>query len=144
GPGALARDHHRSARVAWLAAGEPGAAEIPRRRRRGQAASRGERRYHGPTRPAGWSPAPRGGPSARLCCCCGLLEIHVAIAKLTGGRKVAVAIWRARNNPQILGAFECDAGPITAFIDAARAAGHHVTPTHLVGRAVAHALLQVP
>ncbi|AUX19745.1 uncharacterized protein SOCEGT47_001970 [Sorangium cellulosum] len=68
----------------------------------------------------------------------------MAIAKLTGWRKVASAIWRAPDNPQIFGAFECDAGPIAAFIGAARAAGHHVTPTHLVGRAVAHALLQVP
>ncbi|WP_437806018.1 2-oxo acid dehydrogenase subunit E2 [Sorangium sp. So ce1078] len=66
------------------------------------------------------------------------------MAKLTGWRKVASAIWRAPENPQIFGAFECDARPLSTFIEAARAAGHHVTPTHLVGRAVARALFEVP
>ncbi|WP_437859506.1 2-oxo acid dehydrogenase subunit E2 [Sorangium sp. So ce363] len=66
------------------------------------------------------------------------------MAKLTGWRKVASVIWRAPENPQIFGAFECDARPLSAFIEAARAAGHHVTPTHLVGRAVAHALHEMP
>ncbi|WP_437335612.1 2-oxo acid dehydrogenase subunit E2 [Sorangium sp. So ce394] len=66
------------------------------------------------------------------------------MAKITGWRRVASAIWRAPENPQIFGAFDCDAGPLSTFIEAARAAGHHVTPTHLVGRAVAHALFEVP
>jgi pyruvate/2-oxoglutarate dehydrogenase complex dihydrolipoamide acyltransferase (E2) component len=68
----------------------------------------------------------------------------VPSAKLTGWRKVASAMWREPDDPQIYGAIELDAGPLRAFLDAARAQGHRVTPTHLVGRAVAHALAQVP
>ena len=64
--------------------------------------------------------------------------------KLTGWRKGATAMWQEPNDPQIFGAIELDAGPVRAFVDAARAAGHRVTPTHLVSRAVAHALAKVP
>jgi pyruvate dehydrogenase E2 component (dihydrolipoamide acetyltransferase) len=39
---------------------------------------------------------------------------------------------------------EIDATKMNAFMDRARAAGHRVTPTHIVGRAVAHALHEVP
>jgi hypothetical protein len=53
-------------------------------------------------------------------------------------------MWDAPNDPQIFGALDVDAAPIEAFIAAARRDGHHVTPTHLVGRAVAHALVEVP
>jgi pyruvate dehydrogenase E2 component (dihydrolipoamide acetyltransferase) len=53
-------------------------------------------------------------------------------------------MWRSPNDPQIFGALEVPAQPLRDFIEAARGAGHHVTPTHLVGRAVAHALAAVP
>ncbi len=66
------------------------------------------------------------------------------MSELTGWRRVAGAIWRAPRDPQIYGALDVDAGPLLAFIALARESGHHVTPTHLVGRAVAHALGQVP
>ena len=67
-----------------------------------------------------------------------------ASTRLTGWRRVASAMWRAPDDPQIFGALELDAGPLRAFIARARVAGHHVTPTHLVGRALAHALHEVP
>jgi len=63
---------------------------------------------------------------------------------VTGWRRVASAMWRAPDDPQIFGALEVDARPAQHFIKHARAAGHHVTPTHLVGRALAHALVAVP
>ncbi len=64
--------------------------------------------------------------------------------KLTGWRRIATAIWSAPNDPQIYGAIELDARPLTAFIEAAQAHGHHLTPTHLVGRALALALARSP
>jgi len=65
-------------------------------------------------------------------------------ARVTGWRRIASALWSAPNDPQIFGALDIDAAPIRAFIADARAAGHHVTPTHLVGRALACALSAVP
>ncbi len=65
-------------------------------------------------------------------------------AKLSGWRRIASAMWDAPNDPQIYGALELEAGPLLDFMSSARAAGHHVTPTHLVGRAVAHGLRSVP
>jgi pyruvate dehydrogenase E2 component (dihydrolipoamide acetyltransferase) len=64
--------------------------------------------------------------------------------RLSGWRRVASAMWRSPDDPPIYGALELDAAPIVRFIEGARAAGHHVTATHLVGRAVAHALVAVP
>ncbi len=66
------------------------------------------------------------------------------MAKLTGWRRIASAIWRAPSDPQIYGALEIDATRLLAAIAALRAAGHHVTPTHFVGKALAHALVEVP
>lgn len=63
---------------------------------------------------------------------------------MTGWRRVATAMWPSPQDPQIYGAMELDARPVLRFITMARAAGHHVTPTHLVGRALAHALAAVP
>ena len=63
---------------------------------------------------------------------------------LDGWRKIASATWRAPNDPQIFGALDVDASAIRAFVLAARASGHHVTATHLAGRAVARALDAVP
>jgi pyruvate dehydrogenase E2 component (dihydrolipoamide acetyltransferase) len=53
-------------------------------------------------------------------------------------------MWREADDPQIYGAMEVDATAMLALIERARAAGHKLTPTHIVGRAVAHALAQVP
>ncbi len=64
--------------------------------------------------------------------------------RLTGWRRIANAMWRSPEDPQIYGALELDAAPALAFLEKERAAGHHVTPTHLVGRALAHALVAVP
>ena len=62
-----------------------------------------------------------------------------------GWRKVASATWRGPLDPQIYGDLELDAAELLAFIEDARAAtGVHVTVTHLVGRAVAHALGENP
>jgi pyruvate dehydrogenase E2 component (dihydrolipoamide acetyltransferase) len=63
---------------------------------------------------------------------------------LTGWRKIANALWDAPSDPQVYGVLELDATPALTFIDRARAHGLHVTPTHLVGRAVAQALTAVP
>ena len=65
-------------------------------------------------------------------------------SRLSGWRRVANAIWRAPSDPQIYGALDVDASAAQRFIEHARAAGHHLTPTHLAGRALAHALKQVP
>jgi pyruvate dehydrogenase E2 component (dihydrolipoamide acetyltransferase) len=64
--------------------------------------------------------------------------------RLTGWRKIANALWSAPSDPQIYGSLEIDATAMLAFIAAARAHGEHVTATHLVGRAVAQALVAVP
>ena len=64
--------------------------------------------------------------------------------RLTGWRKIANAMWGPPGDPQIYGALDLDATAMLAFITAARARGEHVTATHLVGRAVAHALVAVP
>jgi pyruvate dehydrogenase E2 component (dihydrolipoamide acetyltransferase) len=53
-------------------------------------------------------------------------------------------MWGPPSDPQIYGMLEVDATKLLRFIDDARARGHHVTPTHLAGRAVAQALLAVP
>ena len=64
--------------------------------------------------------------------------------RLTGWRRVAGAMWSAPDNPQIFGALELDARPVLAFMERERSLGGHLTPTHLVGRALAHALEAVP
>jgi hypothetical protein len=64
--------------------------------------------------------------------------------RLTGWRRIADAMWTAPTDPQIFGALQIDAAPLRAFMADAHAAGHRITPTHLVGRAVAHALAKVP
>jgi pyruvate/2-oxoglutarate dehydrogenase complex dihydrolipoamide acyltransferase (E2) component len=75
-------------------------------------------------------------------------EAHSAMFEQTrplrGWRRVAGAMWRAPDDPQIFGALDVDATPVLAAIERARMAGHRVTPTHLVGRAVARAFVEVP
>ncbi|MFN0249470.1 MAG: 2-oxo acid dehydrogenase subunit E2 [Kofleriaceae bacterium] len=63
---------------------------------------------------------------------------------LSGWRRIASAMWSAPNDPQIFGALDIDARPIRALIARAATTGHRLTPTHVVGRAVAHALFRVP
>lgn len=64
--------------------------------------------------------------------------------KLTGWRRIANAMWGAPNDPQIYGWMDIEATNILAFLAHARERGHHLTATHLVGRAVAHAIEAVP
>jgi pyruvate/2-oxoglutarate dehydrogenase complex dihydrolipoamide acyltransferase (E2) component len=61
-----------------------------------------------------------------------------------GWRRVASAIWRQPDDPQIYGLLEVDATALVRFEAGARASGAHLTLTHLVGRALAHALREVP
>lgn len=53
-------------------------------------------------------------------------------------------MWHSPDDPQIYGALDVDATAALAFLERSRAAGHRVTATHLVGRAVARALVEVP
>lgn len=64
--------------------------------------------------------------------------------RLRGWRKIANAMWDGPNDPQIYGALEIDAGALQRFIEGCRGLGHKITPTHLVGRAVALTLREVP
>ncbi|MEY4509835.1 MAG: hypothetical protein RLZZ450_1957 [Pseudomonadota bacterium] len=64
--------------------------------------------------------------------------------QLKGWRRVASAIWQTPRDPQIYGQLDVDAGPMLAFIEAARKAGHHLTPTHMVARALTAAFEAVP
>jgi pyruvate/2-oxoglutarate dehydrogenase complex dihydrolipoamide acyltransferase (E2) component len=53
-------------------------------------------------------------------------------------------MWHAPDDPQIFGALELDARPLLDLVARERQHGRRVTATHLVGRAVAHALAKVP
>jgi len=64
--------------------------------------------------------------------------------KLRGWRKIANAMWRGPNDPQIYGAIEIDATAMKRFMDGCKDIGSKVTPTHLVGRAIALTLQDVP
>ncbi len=64
--------------------------------------------------------------------------------KLRGWRKIAASSWGRPNDPQIYGDLEVEAGGALAFIAAAREAGHHLTMTHVAGRALAHAFAENP
>lgn len=66
------------------------------------------------------------------------------MARLSGWRRIANAMWHSPDDPQIYGALDVDATAALAFLERCRAAGHRVTATHLVGRAVARALVEVP
>src|SRR5919198_3406783 len=60
--------------------------------------------------------------------------------KLSGWRKIAGAMWRPPDDPQVYGVLQFDATPHLELIERARASGCPVTPTHIVGKAVAYAL----
>jgi pyruvate dehydrogenase E2 component (dihydrolipoamide acetyltransferase) len=64
--------------------------------------------------------------------------------RLTGWRRVAGLIWDPPSDPQIYGSIEIDATAAMSFMQRVNETGAHVTPTHLVGRAVGHALAEVP
>ncbi len=65
--------------------------------------------------------------------------------RVRGWRKLAGSTWGRPMDPQFFGDLELDAGPLLSYIaDVRQAAGVHVTLTHLIGRAVAHGLAEVP
>jgi len=65
--------------------------------------------------------------------------------RATGWRRVAAAVWGHPNDPQIYGDLEVDATRLLAFVEEARRATDvHVTVTHAVGKAIAHALAEHP
>lgn len=65
--------------------------------------------------------------------------------RLRGWRKLAGSTWAAPNNPQFYGELDIDAAPLTTYLRELREqTGVRVTPTHLVGKAVAHGLTEVP
>lgn len=65
--------------------------------------------------------------------------------RVRGWRKLAGSTWGRPMDPQFFGDLEIDAGPLMSYIEEARhAAGVHVTLTHLIGKAVAHGLAEVP
>lgn len=62
-----------------------------------------------------------------------------------GWRKVASAAWGPPTDPQIYGDLDVDAAALLAYADQLRReTGVHVTVTHLVGRAIAHAIAANP
>ena len=65
--------------------------------------------------------------------------------KIQGWRKISAATWGHPNDPQIYGDMEIDATAALEFIeDARQATGVRLSVTHLVGKAVAHALRENP
>lgn len=65
--------------------------------------------------------------------------------RVSGWRKLAGSAWGRPMDPQFFGDLEVDAGPLLDFIDEVRRnRGVHITMTHLVGKAVAHGLSEVP
>ena len=65
--------------------------------------------------------------------------------RVRGWRKLAGSAWGRPLDPQFFGDLELDAGALLAYIEnVRRRSGVHVTVTHLVGRAVAHGLVEVP
>ena len=72
---------------------------------------------------------------------------HRAVAhrdvRLHGWRKAALAVWSAPRDPQMYGDIEVDASAIVAFIEQVRRQSDvHVTPLHVIGKAIAHALAE--
>ena len=64
--------------------------------------------------------------------------------RIVGWRRIANALWHAPSDPQIYGMLDADARPILAALNRLRATGSHATPTHVVGKALAHTLAEVP
>lgn len=67
------------------------------------------------------------------------------MARLHGWRKLAGSTWGPPTDPQFFGELEVDASAMLDHVRRVReATGARVTLTHLVGRAVAHGLTEVP
>jgi len=65
--------------------------------------------------------------------------------RVQGWRKLAGAAWGPPMDPQFYGDMAVDAAALLSYVEHARAStGVHLTLTHLVGRAVAHGLAEVP
>lgn len=64
--------------------------------------------------------------------------------RIAGWRKIAAATWNNPNDPQIYGDMEFDATALLAFMEEAGVADHKLSITHLVGKALAHALGEHP
>jgi 2-oxoacid dehydrogenases acyltransferase (catalytic domain) len=65
--------------------------------------------------------------------------------RLHGWRKLAGSAWGPPNDPQFYGDLDLDATALLAYIDKVRReTGVHVTVTHLVGKAVARGLAEIP
>ena len=65
--------------------------------------------------------------------------------RLRGWRKLAGSAWGRPDDPQFYGDLELDAAALQSYLaDVRRETGVHLTVTHLVGRAVAHGLAEVP
>jgi pyruvate/2-oxoglutarate dehydrogenase complex dihydrolipoamide acyltransferase (E2) component len=65
--------------------------------------------------------------------------------RVHGWRKLAGAAWGPPTDPQFYGDLDVDAAALLDYAEQARAAaGVHLTITHLIGRAVAHGLAEVP
>lgn len=68
----------------------------------------------------------------------------VGPARESSWRRLAVSSWGPVTDPQIYGLIDLDARAMLERIESERAAGVHVTVTHLVGRGVAEALRRCP
>lgn len=65
--------------------------------------------------------------------------------KLSNFRKVAIGTWRTAYDPSVYGTLELRMERAVQYVEAFRAAtGKRLTVTHLVGRAMGHALRQTP
>jgi hypothetical protein len=65
--------------------------------------------------------------------------------RVQGWRKLAGSAWSRPSDPQFFGDLELDASALLSYIEEARrVTGVHLTMTHLVGRALAHGLAEVP
>jgi pyruvate dehydrogenase E2 component (dihydrolipoamide acetyltransferase) len=65
--------------------------------------------------------------------------------RVTGWRKLAGGAWRGPDDPQFYGELDMDATTLLSYMDSLRVeSGVRVTVTHLIGRAVAYALAEVP
>lgn len=68
-----------------------------------------------------------------------------AAAPFSVWRKIAMATWRPRKDPMIFASVDIDAGNLVRYLDEVRiATGVHVTPVHLVGRAIAKVYEELP
>lgn len=64
---------------------------------------------------------------------------------VSGWRKITATAWGQPRDPQVYGDLELDAAAVLAYIEQVRReAGVRLTVTHLVGKAVAHALATCP